>query len=234
MKKKQKKQKKIKLKKKYSNDILLINSSISFQLDDNKQYRNSPDYYNNSSIDSLFDLYRQSSSLSSINKSSTTLNIHKDIRYSADSSKDEFNFKINISKKQTVKINMPFNLRRVRLNTLSQKNLLSPSFKPRKLFENTYSSDLLCIKEKEGHIVSPFIKDCYEDEFNGIRIYSNKISSNNIFNFDEEDNYDIYGFKRNRSFYQYKTDRIIKIEELDIKKRNNSMKNKNIELYCDY
>ena len=234
VKKKQKKQKKIKLKKKYSNDILLINSSISFQLDDNKQYRNSPDYYNNSSIDSLFDLYRQSSSLSSINKSSTTLNIHKDIRYSADSSKDEFNFKINISKKQTVKINMPFNLRRVRLNTLSQKNLLSPSFKPRKLFENTYSSDLLCIKEKEGHIVSPFIKDCYEDEFNGIRIYSNKISSNNIFNFDEEDNYDIYGFKRNRSFYQYKTDRIIKIEELDIKKRNNSMKNKNIELYCEY
>ena len=129
---------------------------------------------------------------------------------------------------------MLFNLTRVRLNTLSQKNLLSPSFKPRKLFENIYSSDLLSIKEKEGHIVSPFIKDSYQDDFNGTKIYSNKKSSNKVFNFEEEDNYDIFGFKRNRSFYQYKTDKIINIEELDISKRNNSMKNKKIDLYCNY
>ena len=233
IKKKQKKSKKPKIKKKYSNDILLINSSISLQIDDNKQLRNSPDY-NNSSIGSLFDLYRISTSLSSINKSSKTVNFNKDNRYSAESFKDEYNFKIDISKKQTVKINMPFNLTRVRLNTLSQKNLLSPSFKPRKLFENIYSSDLLSIKEKEGQIVSPFIKDSYQDDFNGSKIYSNKKSSNKVFNFEEEDNYDIFGFKRNRSFYQYKTDKIINIEELDISKRNNSMKNKKIDLYCNY
>ena len=236
--KRQKKTKKSKIKK-YSNDILLINSSISFQLDDNKNYRNYQDY-NNSSIDSLFDLYRQSSSSNSLNKSNTLNNYHKDFRYSSDSSKSELNFKINDSKKKTMKISMPFNfnlnLRRVRLNTLSQKNLLSPSFKPRKLFENIYSSGLLSIKEYEGYIVSPFIKESFEDDLNRKKIYSNKLSSksNNIFNFDEEDNYDIYGFRRNRSFYQNKSNKIIKIEELDIKKRNISMKNKKIDLFCDY
>ena len=226
-----KKKKKVKIKK-YSNDILIIHSVISMQLEDNK-YRNVQDY-NISSISSLFDLYRKST-LSSINKSNT-LNLRKDGRGSAEIPKIENTIAINIDKKFTMKSSYQFNLKRVRLNALSKKEILSPNFKPRKLFESITSSDLLSIKENDDYLISSFDREHMKEENDEDddlfleRIYSKK-ETTNIFNFEDDINNNSFEYKKNRSFDMKKKD--VHYEEFKHEeyKRSTSEKNKRYELY---
>ena len=226
-----KKKKKVKIKK-YSNDILIIHSVISMQLEDNK-YRNVQDY-NISSISSLFDLYRKST-LSSINKSNT-LNLRKDGRGSAEIPKIENTIAINIDKKFTMKSSYQFNLKRVRLNALSKKEILSPNFKPRKLFESITSSDLLSIKESDDYLISSFDREHMKEENDEDddlfleRIYSKK-ETTNIFNFEDDINNNSFEYKKNRSFDMKKKD--VHYEEFKHEeyKRSTSEKNKRYELY---
>ena len=224
--------------KKYSTDKLLIHNAISFQIDDNN-YIKYLYFLNKSSTGSICDLYRKST-LSSINKSNT-ININNDKRNSADNSKINlfFNTRSNISKKNSVKYNMPYNLRKIKLNNYFRTSILSTSLKPRRLFKSINSSDLLSIKESEDYLyVSPFTKDImkeenYEDDYLDEGIYSNKISIK-IFNF-EDDELNIFGYRKNRSFNHNKIDdEIIKNMEAERKKRNNSVKNKKINFILDY
>lgn len=222
--------------KKYPNDKLIINNVISIYIEDNPS--RSSDLYHINSISSLFDLYRKST-ISSINKSkSNTIKII-DSRNSADNSKIELNSQINnITKKQTMKINMPYKLQRVRLNTSSKKSLLSASPKSRIIFENIKSQDLLSIKENEDYyFTSPFTQESmkeqnYEDDFYDDN-YTKKTSTN-IFNFDDDEN-DIYENKKNRSFSGNKKSRITIDIYIDReRKRNKSTKNKKLEIFSEY
>ena len=206
--------------KKYINDKLLIHNVISLQLNESPNYRISAEYYNMSSFDSLGDLYRKST-FTSINKSNI-YNITKD-RNSADNTK--IWPKIGIVKKKTMKSKLPNSLVRVRLNTSSNKTLLSPCFKPRKLFETINSSDLLSIKENEDNFTSSFSRE--ENEFYIENDFSNKISTN-IFNFEDEvNNFEI---KMNRSCCLLKSEKLCKLSDKEYK-RSNSTRIKNIELF---
>ena len=215
---------------KYPNHKLIINSVISICIEDNPP--RSLDYRHISSIGSLFDLYRNSN-LSSINKSS--ISNAKDIRNSADNSQIDFNFKINnITKKKTMKESFPNKLQRVRLNTFSKKTLLSPSLKPRKLFISNKSPDLMSIQEKCDYFTSPFSQESmkeqnYEDDLYE-ELYFKKVSTK-IFNFDD-DEIDIFGMKKNRSFCANQNNKNI-VDYSGQHKRNKSTKNKKIELFSE-
>ena len=230
-KKKIKKNKKVKIKK-YSNDILIISSVISLQLEENK-YRNVQDY-NVSSISSLFDLYRKST-LSSINKTNT-LNLTKDGRGSAEIPKVENIIGIKIEKRSTMKSSNQFNLKRRRLNALSKKDILSPNSRPRKLFESITSSDLLSIKESEDYLISSFDKEYMKEEndedddlfLEGI--YSKKVTTN-IFNFEDDININSFEYKKNRSFDMKEKNVLYEKFKHKEFKRSNSEKNKKYELY---
>ena len=209
--------------KKYSNDKLLIHSSISLQINDNDNDRTSNEYYTMSSFNSSGDIYRKSTFTTSIHNSNI-YNITKDVRYSADNTN---NFQtIQILKKNSMNYKLPNGIVRVRLKTSSKKTLLSPCFKPRKLFEPISSGDLLSIKENEDYITSSFNKD--ENEYYIESDFSNKIS---IFNFDDEiNNFEI---KKNRSFYLIRNEKLSKLNEKE-NKRSNSTKIKSIELFSFY
>ena len=238
-----KKYKKEKLKinkkiKKYSNNNLIIQNLISIILNDKNEII-PIDYSGVTSIATLFDIFRNSSS-SNINKSKT-VRINTDIRNSAiNNSKGLLSSKNNnnFTKQNSMKFSMPNSLRRVRINALSKKALLSPCFKPRKLFESGNSSDLKSIKEysEDYFFNSAFYKDNLKEENNEgdlleEGIYSQKVSTN-IFNF-EDDDIDEFDYIRNRSFFKNEIKNNIEIEEHE-KKRNNSMKNKKIDLFFDY
>ena len=107
----------------------------------------------------------------------------------------------------------------------SNKTLLSPCFKPRKLFETINSSDLLSIKENEDNFTSSFSRE--ENEFYIENDFSNKISTN-IFNFEDEvNNFEI---KMNRSCCLLKSEKLCKLSDKEYK-RSNSTRIKNIELF---
>ena len=229
--KKTKKIKKIKNKnvkiKKFSSDKLLIHSVISLQLEDSK-YRNNQDY-NMSSIGSILDIIRQSTP-SRINNSSLLI-YGKDTRYSAENKNINNMIRLDIKKKQTMKIRIPNNMNRIRLNAFSNKSLLSPVNKSRRLFETINTSDLLSIKENEDYIVSSFDRgdtkeeDDEKDQFFMNRLYSNKDNNNtNIFNFEEEEEvHKNRSFELNRNFISNNLYKIIDLNDLEIK-RNNSVK----------
>ena len=126
----------------------------------------------------------------------------------------------------------------MRLNTSSKKSLLSASPKSRIIFENIKSQDLLSIKENEDYyFTSPFTQESmkeqnYEDDFYDDN-YTKKTSTN-IFNFDDDEN-DIYGIKKNRSFSGNKKSRITIDIYIDReRKRNKSTKNKKLEIFSEY
>ena len=130
--------------------------------------------------------------------------------------------------------NIPNSFQRVRLNTLSQKAILSPLSKSRKLYE-TNSSKVINIKESKN-FVSPFEienlqEENDEEEINEEEFFYKKLSSK-IFNFEEDDDdIEIYKYRKNKSFCKEKIDKGIKIEE-GLKRRNNSLKDKNIDDFC--
>jgi hypothetical protein len=229
--KKTKKIKKIKNKnvkiKKFSSDKLLIHSVISLQLEDSK-YRNNQDY-NMSSIGSILDIIRQSTP-SRVNNSSLLI-YGKDTRYSAENKNINNMIRLDIKKKQTMKIRIPNNMNRIRLNAFSNKSLLSPVNKSRRLFETINTSDLLSIKENEDYVVSSFDRgdtkeeDDEKDQFFMNRLYSNKDNTNtNIFNFEEEEEvHKNRSFELNRNFISNNLYKIIDLNDLEIK-RNNSVK----------
>ena len=226
-----KKTKKIKNKnikiKKFSSDKLLIHSVISLQLEDSK-YRNNQDY-NMSSIGSILDIIRQSTP-SRVNNSSLLI-YGKDTRYSAENKNINNMIRLDIKKKQTMKIRIPNNMNRIRLNAFSNKSLLSPVNKSRRLFETINTSDLLSIKENEDYVVSSFDRgdtkeeDDEKDQFFMNRLYSNKDNTNtNIFNFEEEEEvHKNRSFELNRNFISNNLYKIIDLNDLEIK-RNNSVK----------
>ena len=226
-----KKTKKIKNKnikiKKFSSDKLLIHSVISLQLEDSK-YRNNQDY-NMSSIGSILDIIRQSTP-SRVNNSSLLI-YGKDTRYSAENKNINNMIRLEIKKKQTMKIRIPNNMNRIRLNAFSNKSLLSPVNKSRRLFETINTSDLLSIKENEDYVVSSFDRgdtkeeDDEKDQFFMNRLYSNKDNTNtNIFNFEEEEEvHKNRSFELNRNFISNNLYKIIDLNDLEIK-RNNSVK----------
>ena len=224
---------------KYTNDKLIIQSLISIIIND-KDDISPADYSNITSIATLFDIYRRSSSSININKSKT-VGINKDLRKSSDNSKGLLTFKNNnnFKKLNSMKFSLPSSssIRRGRINPLTKKALLSPCFRPRKLFDTGNSSDLKSIKEngEDYFFSSPFFKDNPKEENNEDDLfeeglYSQKISTN-IFNF-EDDDIDIFGYRRNKSFCKNEIENNIKIEENE-KKRNNSVKNKKIDLFFD-
>ena len=220
------KNKNVKLKK-FSSDKLLIHSVISLQLEDSK-YRNNQDY-NMSSIGSILDIIRQSTP-SRVNNSSLLI-YGKDTRYSAENKNINNMIRLDIKKKQTMKIRIPNNMNRIRLNAFSNKSLLSPVNKSRRLFETINTSDLLSIKENEDYVVSSFDRgdtkeeDDEKDQFFMNRLYSNKDNTNtNIFNFEEEEEvHKNRSFELNRNFISNNLYKIIDLNDLEIK-RNNSVK----------
>ena len=231
-----KKTKKIKNKnvkiKKFSSDKLLIHSAISLQLDDSK-YRNNQDY-NMSSIGSILDIIRQSTP-SRLNNSSLLIYV-KDTRYSVENKNIEKLYSLDIKKKQTMKISIPNNMNKIRLNAQSKKSLLSPVYKERRLFETINTSDLLSIKENEDYLVSSFNRedtkeeDDEKDQFFNERLYSNKNTNTNIFNFDEDEEFPKdRSFELKRNFIPTKFDKIIDLNELE-NKRKNSVKLKKIDM----
>jgi hypothetical protein len=235
-----KKTKKIKNKtakiKKFPSDKLLIHSVISLQLEDNK-YRNNQDY-NMSSIGSIYDMIRQSSTPSRINNSSLLI-YGKDTRYSAENKKIGSLIKLNIKKKQTMKISIPNNMK-IRMNVLSKKTLLSPVSQARRLFETINTSDLLSIKENEDYIVSSFDRgdtkeeDDEKDQFFMNRLYSNKDTNTNIFNFEEEEEvHKDRSFELKRNFISKNFDQVIVLNDLE-NKRNNSVKIKKKDVFSFY
>ena len=213
--------------KKFSSDKLLIHSVISLQLEDSK-YRNNQDY-NMSSIGSILDIIRQSTP-SRVNNSSLLI-YGKDTRYSAENKNINNMIRLDIKKKQTMKIRIPNNMNRIRLNAFSSKSLLSPVNKSRRLFETINTSDLLSIKENEDYVVSSFDRgdtkeeDDEKDQFFMNRLYSNKDNTNtNIFNFEEEEEvHKNRSFELNRNFISNNLYKIIDLNDLEIK-RNNSVK----------
>ena len=213
--------------KKFSSDKLLIHSVISLQLEDSK-YRNNQDY-NMSSIGSILDIIRQSTP-SRVNNSSLLI-YGKDTRYSAENKNINNMIRLDIKKKQTMKIRIPNNMNRIRLNAFSNKSLLSPVNKSRRLFETINTSDLLSIKENEDYVVSSFDRgdtkeeDDEKDQFFMNRLYSNKDNTNtNIFNFEEEEEvHKNRSFELNRNFISNNLYKIIDLNDLEIK-RNNSVK----------
>ena len=213
--------------KKFSSDKLLIHSVISLQLEDSK-YRNNQDY-NMSSIGSILDIIRQSTP-SRVNNSSLLI-YGKDTRYSAENKNINNMISLDIKKKQTMKIRIPNNMNRIRLNAFSNKSLLSPVNKSRRLFETINTSDLLSIKENEDYVVSSFDRgdtkeeDDEKDQFFMNRLYSNKDNTNtNIFNFEEEEEvHKNRSFELNRNFISNNLYKIIDLNDLEIK-RNNSVK----------
>ena len=213
--------------KKFSSDKLLIHSVISLQLEDSK-YRNNQDY-NMSSIGSILDIIRQSTP-SRVNNSSLLI-YGKDTRYSAENKNINNMIRLEIKKKQTMKIRIPNNMNRIRLNAFSNKSLLSPVNKSRRLFETINTSDLLSIKENEDYVVSSFDRgdtkeeDDEKDQFFMNRLYSNKDNTNtNIFNFEEEEEvHKNRSFELNRNFISNNLYKIIDLNDLEIK-RNNSVK----------
>ena len=94
------------------------------------------------------------------------MNNRKIIRGSAEIRKIQSNLSDKINKKYTISSGFPYNLKRVRLNTLSEKRILSPYSKSRKIYENSITSDLLSIKENEDYLISSFEKDNEENEEN--------------------------------------------------------------------
>jgi hypothetical protein len=236
-----KKTKKIKNKtakiKKFPSDKLLIHSVISLQLEDNK-YRNNQDY-NMSSIGSILDMIRQSSTPSRINNSSLLI-YGKYTRFSAENKKIGSMIKLNIKKKQTMKISIPNNMNKIRLNVLSKKSLLSPVNQARRLFETINTSDLLSIKENEDYLVSSFDRgdtkeeDDEKDQFFMNRLYSNKDTNTNIFNFEEEEEvHQDRSFELKRNFISKKFEQEIVLNDLE-NKRNNSVKIKKIDVFSFY
>ena len=236
-----KKTKKIKNKtakiKKFPSDKLLIHSVISLQLEDNK-YRNNQDY-NMSSIGSILDMIRQSSTPSRINNSSLLI-YGKYTRFSAENKKIGSMIKLNIKKKQTMKISIPNNMNKIRLNVLSKKSLLSPVNQARRLFETINTSDLLSIKENEDYLVSSFDRgdtkeeDDEKDQFFMNRLYSNKDTNTNIFNFEEEEEvHKVRSFELKRNFISKQFDQAIVLNDLE-NKRNNSVKIKKRDVFSFY
>ena len=125
--------------------------------------------------------------------------------------------------------NIPNSFQRVRLNTLSEKNILSPLYKTRKLFE-TNSSKVINIKESKN-FVSPFEIENLQEEND-----EEEINEEEFFykkhNFEKDDDIiEIYKYRKNKSFCEDKIDKGIKIEE-GLKRRNNSLKDKNIDDFC--
>lgn len=233
-----KKSKKIKNKnvkiKKFSSDKLLIHSVISLQLEDNK-YRSNQDY-NLSSIGSILDVMRKSSTPSRINNSRLLIYV-KDNRYSAENKNIEGMIRLDIKKKQSMKISIPNNMNRIRLNALSKKSLLSPVYKARRLFETINTSDLISIKENEDYIVSSFNRGDTKEEDDGKdlfldkRLYSNKDTNTNIFNFEEDEEFEKdRSFEIKRDLISTKFDKIIYLNALE-NKRNNSVKIKKIDMF---
>ena len=183
------------------------------------------------SIGELFDIYRKTTFTN--NNKENIINDEKIQKKRSDKIKVGKDDKINTSKKFTMKYDMPNAFQRVRLNTLSQKTILSPPSKSRRLFE-TNSSKLVNIKECKG-FASPFDfenleEENDEEEVNEEEFYYKKLSSK-IFNFeDDEDDLEIHKHRKNRSFCKNKYDNGIKLEE-GLRRRNNSLIDKKIEYF---
>lgn len=222
--KKLKKRKKAKIKK-YTNDELIISSVISLKLNELKSILKI------SSISSLFDYYRKSNSSSNTDNKQNKFNKNKkNVRGSAEMPKIQSDIIIQINKKNTVNTRLPYNFMRVRLNTLSKKEILSPS-SSRKLFENC-TNDLLSIKENEDHSVSSFEKDNEENDDNDTFFdgpFSNK--NINIFNFEEDDvnNVNSFEYKSKRSHSTINKNKSFEIKE-EGQKRNKSVENKKSDI----
>jgi hypothetical protein len=209
---------------------------ISLQLEDSK-YRNNQDY-NMSSIGSILDIIRQSTP-SRVNNSSLLI-YGKDTRYSAENKNINNMIRLDIKKKQTMKIRIPNNMNRIRLNAFSNKSLLSPVNKSRRLFETINTSDLLSIKENEDYVVSSFDRgdtkeeDDEKDQFFMNRLYSNKDTNTNIFNFEEEEEvHKVRSFELKRNFISKQFDQAIVLNDLE-NKRNNSVKIKKRDVFSFY
>jgi hypothetical protein len=210
---------------------------ISLQLEDNK-YRNNQDY-NMSSIGSFLDMIRQSSTPSRINNSSLLI-YGKYTRFSAKNKEIGSMIKLDIKKKQTMKISIPNDMNKIRLNVLSKKSLLSPVNQARRLFETINTSDLLSIKENEDYLVSSFDRgdtkeeDDEKDQFFMNRLYSNKDTNTNIFNFEEEEEvHQDRSFELKRNFISKNFDQVIVLNDLE-NKRNNSVKIKKKDVFSFY
>ena len=222
--KKLKKRKKAKIKK-YTNDELIISSVISLKLNELKSILKIH------SISSLFDYYRKSNSSSNTDNKQNKFNKNKkNVRGSAEMPKIQSDIIIQINKKNTVNTRLPYNFMRVRLNTLSKKEILSPS-SSRKLFENC-TNDLLSIKENEDHSLSSFEKDNEENDDNDTffdGVYSNK--NVNIFNFEENDvnNVNSFEYKSKRSHSTINKNKSFEIKD-EGQKRNKSVENKKSDI----
>ena len=165
---------------------------------------------------------------------SNKMNKRKIIRGSAEIPKIQSDLSDKINKKYTISSGFPYNLKRVRLNTLSEKRILSPCGKSRKIYEYSITSDLLSIKENEDCLISSFEKDNEENneneeneekDFFFKEVYSNKTV--NIFNFEESDinNTNSSEIKRIRSCSVKNKNKSLEIKEKK-HNRNNSEKNK--------
>ena len=200
-------------KKKYINDNLVIHSLISTSII--STYEKDKEKYNsiyNSNI------CRKSSNTSS-NKSTLYSNdilLRSSLNSSIISDTNNINNNKNLNRFRSCS-NIPS---RVRLNTLTNSYLLSPTLKSRQLFDYRSTNNLISIQENEETLVFPFnfASPLEEEDYEDENIFKKNEKKNEIKDFNFNGNNKDRKKKRKKTFEKNKKFKII-----DYKERNNSL-----------